>query len=132
LIRIASHDVGSNISLALGYGTIVSHNVPPYGRAGLYRQTAELRDLLNDYREDPVSNDAALRGPIFDLIASAGLDADCPYIDPATGRGLHASTSRRNVNAFCGIGGALRGCLRGVWGLLGGIKGCSGCILCQK
>jgi len=41
--------------------------------------------LLRDYREDPASTDSALRGPIFDLVASAGLDADCPYIDPATG-----------------------------------------------
>jgi magnesium chelatase subunit H len=82
---MASHDVASSISLALGYGTIVSYNVPPYGRAGLYRQTAELRSLLTEYREDPVSNDAALRAPIFDLVASAGLDADCPYVDPATG-----------------------------------------------
>ena len=29
-----------------GYGTIVSHNVPPYGRAGLYKQLSELRALL--------------------------------------------------------------------------------------
>ena len=26
-----------------GYGTIVSHNVPPYGRSGLYKQLAELQ-----------------------------------------------------------------------------------------
>ena len=29
-----------------GYGTIVSYNVPPYGRAGLYKQLAELKALL--------------------------------------------------------------------------------------
>ena len=33
-----------------GYGTIVSHNVPPYGRAGLYKQLAELRALLQGAR----------------------------------------------------------------------------------
>jgi len=32
------------------------------------------------------------------------------------GMGLHSSTFRLNVSAFCGIGGALRGCLGGVWG----------------
>jgi len=34
-----------------GYGTIVSHNVPPYGRAGLYKQLAQLKDLISEYRE---------------------------------------------------------------------------------
>lgn len=36
----------SIIAKRRGYGTIVSHNVPPYGRAGLYKQLAELRALL--------------------------------------------------------------------------------------
>jgi len=39
------------------------------------------------------------------------------------GRGLHSSTFRVNLSAFCGIGGALRGCLGGVRGLPGAIKG---------
>jgi len=30
------------------------------------------------------------------------------------GRGLHSSTFRLNVSAFCGIGGAFRGCVGGV------------------
>jgi hypothetical protein len=30
------------------------------------------------------------------------------------GRGLHSSTIRLNLRAFCGIGGAARGCLGGV------------------
>jgi len=29
-------------------------------------------------------------------------------------RGLHSSTFRLNVSAFCGIGGVCRGCSRGV------------------
>ena len=29
------------------------------------------------------------------------------------GRGLHLSTFRLNVSTFCGIGGALRGCVGG-------------------
>jgi len=32
----------------------------------------------------------------------------------AHGRGLHSSTFRLNVSAFCGIGGAFRGCSGGV------------------
>ena len=35
------------------------------------------------------------------------------------GRGLHSFTFRLNVSALCGIGGAYRGCLRGVMGYLG-------------
>jgi len=33
---------------------------------------------------------------------------------PAGGRGLHSSTSRLNVSAHCGTGGANRGCVGGV------------------
>jgi magnesium chelatase subunit H len=84
-VYAANNPSESIVAKRRGYGTIVSHNVPPYGRAGLYRQTAELRELLSDYREDPETNADALRGPIFDLVTSAGLDADCPYVDAATG-----------------------------------------------
>ena len=45
----------------------------------------------------------------------------------APGRGLPSSTFRLNVGAFCGIGGACRGCLGGVMGMLWGIRGCLGC-----
>jgi magnesium chelatase subunit H len=68
-----------------GFGTIVSHGVPPYGRAGLYRQLADAKALLAEWREAPPGDGAdALRGPIVDALASAGLAADCPYI-PADG-----------------------------------------------
>ena len=46
--------------------------------------------------------------------------ADGSYFDSYAhlGRGLHSSTFRLNLSAFCGIGGAFRGCL-GVLGMLG-------------
>ena len=91
-VYAANNPSESIVAKRRGYGTIVSHNVPPYGRAGLYRQTAELRELLNEYREDPETNDAALRGPIFDLVAAAGLDADCPFVDPATGTAVRITS----------------------------------------
>jgi len=50
-------------------------------------------------------------------------------------RSLHSSTFRLNLSTFCGMGvhvGMFRGCLGGVRGLLRSIRGCSGCILCQK
>jgi len=45
------------------------------------------------------------------------------------GRGLHSSTLGLSVNTLLGIGGALWGLFRGV---LGGIRGCLGCVLCKK
>ena len=48
------------------------------------------------------------------------------------GRGLHSSTFRLNVSAFCGIRGACWGCLGGDQDVSGGMRGCLGCILCQK
>ena len=45
------------------------------------------------------------------------------------GRGLRLSTLWLNLSAFCGIGGAFRGCLSGVQGVSGGMVGC---VLCQK
>ena len=40
----------SIIAKRRGYGLMISHNVPPYGRAGLYKQLAELRALLQARR----------------------------------------------------------------------------------
>ncbi|KAL4458671.1 hypothetical protein ABPG75_013536 [Micractinium tetrahymenae] len=68
----------SIIAKRRGYGTIVSYNVPPYGRAGLYKQLAELKALLAEYRENPEANEA-LKGPVLELLASAGLQEDCPF-----------------------------------------------------
>jgi hypothetical protein len=48
------------------------------------------------------------------------------------GRGLHSSTFRLNLSASCGIGGAFRCCLGGVWEVSRGVRACSGCVLCQK
>ena len=46
-------------------------------------------------------------------------------------RGLHSSTFRLNVSAFCGIGGVSRGCLEGVWEVMGVIRGCLG-LFCVR
>jgi cobalamin biosynthesis Mg chelatase CobN len=48
--------------------------------AGLYKQLSELQNLLAAYREDPANNES-LREPIVDMLASSGLDKDCPYED---------------------------------------------------
>ncbi|GAB4234030.1 MAG: magnesium chelatase subunit H [Elainellaceae cyanobacterium] len=61
-----------------GYGTLISYNVPPYGRAGLYKELVALRDLITEYREDPESN-YMLKEAICKKILDAGLEADCPF-----------------------------------------------------
>lgn len=63
-----------------GYGTLLSYNVPPYGRAGLYKELVTLRELIAEYREDYVKNDG-LREVICKKILDAGLNTDCPFRD---------------------------------------------------
>jgi len=46
----------------------------------------------------------------------------------APGRGLHSSTFWLNLSAFCGIGGACRGCLKRTRG----VSGLQGELLCQN
>ena len=61
-----------------GYGTLVSHNVPPYSRAGLYKDLAQLKELVFEYREQPEANQA-LRPVIAGVLERTGLYEDCPY-----------------------------------------------------
>jgi magnesium chelatase subunit H len=57
---------------------LISHNVPPYGRAGLYKELMALRDLISEYREDFEKN-YALKEVICKKIVDTGLEADCPF-----------------------------------------------------
>lgn len=43
----ANNPSESIVAKRRGYGTIVSYNVPPYGRAGLYKELASLRELVS-------------------------------------------------------------------------------------
>ncbi|MBD2578855.1 magnesium chelatase subunit H [Oscillatoria sp. FACHB-1406] len=61
-----------------GYGVLISHNVPPYGRAGLYKELMALRELIVEYREDPEKN-YALKDIICQKILDAGIDRDCRF-----------------------------------------------------
>ena len=76
-VYAANNPSESMLAKRRGYGVIVSHNVPPYGRAGLYRELIALRDLIAEYREDPERNEA-LREGILKQVGDSGLDADCP------------------------------------------------------
>jgi magnesium chelatase subunit H len=77
-IYAANNPSESILAKRRGYGVLVSHNVPPYGRADLYKELAALKDLIAEYREDPVKNDV-LREGICKKIVDAGIDADCPF-----------------------------------------------------
>ncbi|GIL67983.1 hypothetical protein Vafri_21239 [Volvox africanus] len=111
-VYAANNPSESIVAKRRGYGTIVSHNVPPYGRAGLYKQLATLRDQLSEYREAAqqarqqvqtataagaaggTTMEAAALAPvveaqaglILDQLRLAGLEADCPFLDPSTGQ----------------------------------------------
>ncbi|ACA99003.1 MULTISPECIES: magnesium chelatase subunit H [unclassified Picosynechococcus] len=77
-IYAANNPSESILAKRRGYGTLISHNVPPYGRAGLYKELLVLRDLIGEYREDPEKNDA-LRPDIIQKIVDLGLPEDCPF-----------------------------------------------------
>jgi len=51
------------------------------------------------------------------------------------GRGLHSSTFRLNLSALCGMwvhAGVVEGVFRRCQGVIRIIRGCLGCISCQK
>jgi magnesium chelatase subunit H len=76
-VYAANNPSESMLAKRRGYGVLISHNVPPYGRAGLYKELVTLRELIGEYREDPETN-AVLKEAILKKIADTGLDADCP------------------------------------------------------
>lgn len=76
-VYAANNPSESMLAKRRGYGVIISHNVPPYGRAGLYRELIALRDLIAEYRQDPTRN-APLSEGILKQVSDSGLDADCP------------------------------------------------------
>ena len=75
-------------------------------------------------------------------MARAALHAACPKSPAASPtpkspprRGLHSSTFRLTLSAYCRTGvhsGIVQGVIRRCQGVLRSIRGCSGCILCQK
>ena len=77
-IYAANNPSESILAKRRGYGVLVSHNVPTYGRAGLYRELIALRELIGEYREDTEKN-YALRDIICQKIVDAGLEKDCKF-----------------------------------------------------
>ncbi|NET00381.1 MAG: magnesium chelatase subunit H [Sphaerospermopsis sp. SIO1G1] len=97
-VYAANNPSESILAKRRGYGVLISHNVPPYGRAGLYKELVSLRDLIAEYREDPEKN-YVLKEGICKKIVDSGLDADCPFEDA---KRLGITFSPENVRMFSG------------------------------
>jgi dTDP-4-dehydrorhamnose reductase len=77
---------------------------------------------LRRYNEGKIYSEDDVIGPV-NIYGSSKLAGEVAVLeeDPnslvlrTTGRGLHSSTFRLIVSAFCEIGGAFRDCVRGVW-----------------
>jgi magnesium chelatase subunit H len=95
-IYAANNPSESMLAKRRGYGVLISHNVPPYGRAGLYKELVALRDLILEYREDSEKN-YVLKEGICKKIVDSGLDADCPFEDA---KRLGVGFTPENVRMF--------------------------------
>lgn len=76
-IYAANNPSESVLAKRRGYGTLVSHNVPPYSRSGVYNDLKELKDLLNDLRDNGNAHED-LRGPITEALIRTGMNEDKP------------------------------------------------------
>jgi magnesium chelatase subunit H len=76
-VYAANNPSESILAKRRGYGTLVSYNVPPYGRAGLYLELANLKDLVNEYRTTS-TGDQDLRSAIWNSCQRCGIESDVP------------------------------------------------------
>ena len=95
-IYAANNPSESILAKRRGYGVLISHNVPPYGRAGLYKELVNIRDLIAEYREDPEKN-YLLKEGICKKIVDTGLEIDCPFDDA---KNLGIPFTPENVRMF--------------------------------
>ncbi|AFY31344.1 magnesium chelatase subunit H [Calothrix sp. PCC 7507] len=95
-IYAANNPSESMLAKRRGYGVLISHNVPPYGRAGLYKELVSLRDLISEYREDTQKN-YLLKEGICKKILDTGLESDCPFEDA---KKLGITFSPENITMF--------------------------------
>jgi len=68
------------------------------------------------------------RGKVLEALTAA----QAARVRLVLGRGLHSFIIQLNLSTFHWRGDAFSGCLMDVCAVLGGIRGCLGCILCQK
>jgi magnesium chelatase subunit H len=73
----------ANIAKRRGYATMISHNIPPLARAGLYKELPAFKEMLNDYRERGLEKivDVEMEEAIIDKAQQLNLTDDCPRIE---------------------------------------------------
>ena len=81
-VYAANNPSESILAKRRGYGTLVSHNVPPYGRAGLYLELKNLKDLIGEYR---TGGSEDLKQPIWCTCQKCGIDNDVPLMNKHKG-----------------------------------------------
>jgi magnesium chelatase subunit H len=64
----------ANIAKRRGFSTIISHAIPPYGRAGLYKELVALKELLDEYRSN--SRSPEVEAGILQKIELLNLEVD--------------------------------------------------------
>lgn len=86
-IYAANNPSESILAKRRGYGTLISYNVPPYGRAGLYLELANLKDLISEYRSAEATDEASgkssrndLRGAIWTSCQRCEITNDVPLV----------------------------------------------------
>ncbi|PXF40575.1 Magnesium-chelatase subunit H [Gracilariopsis chorda] len=80
-IYAANNPSEGSLAKRRGYATIVSHNVPPYGRSGLYGQLEEMKNLVWEFNEakqmgSPEEKLNEIRSCLVDKIVTSGLNVD--------------------------------------------------------
>jgi len=96
-VYAANNPSESILAKRRGYGTIVSYNVPPYGRSGLYLELENLKELIEEYRDQmgvdmtktkeksPAGSDEyELKVAIWSSVQKSGIMKDVPleFSDP--------------------------------------------------
>jgi magnesium chelatase subunit H len=74
---------------------LVSYNVPPYGRAGLYLELANLKELVEEYRSNQGKDkpDVGLCQTIYDSAQRSGMVNDVPlYENPSEKTSIFSGT----------------------------------------
>jgi len=99
-IYAANNPSESILAKRRGYATLISHNVPPYGRSGLYLELANLKELVDDYRSafvDGYGMDKDLLESICALADRNGMLNDVPFPEDGTDETANEWVSNLNV-----------------------------------
>jgi magnesium chelatase subunit H len=103
-IYAANNPSESILAKRRGYGTLISYNVPPYGRSGLYLELANLKEMVEEFRSNAVNapENAPLDVDVFQLIYDVaernGMTKDVPLHDPAVMIVQSASSDRTSFS----------------------------------